>query len=46
MEELNKNNPFKTPEGYFENFSGDLFDKLSEEKLDVPKEDGLSLIHI
>jgi len=43
MEELNKNNPFKTPEGYFENLSNALLDKLSEEKLDLPKEDGFTV---
>lgn len=43
MEEFNKNNPFKTPEGYFENLEGSLLDKLSEEKLDLPKEDGYAV---
>jgi len=43
MEELNKKNPFKTPESYFENFSDGLLDKLSEEKLDLPKEDGFTI---
>jgi len=43
MTESNKNNPFKTPEGYFENFMDGLLDKLSEEKLDVPKEDGFTI---
>ncbi len=40
MKESNKNNPFKTPKGYFENFEGNLLDKLKEEKLDLPEEDG------
>ena len=43
MEELNKNNPFKTPESYFENFSDALKDKLSEDKLDLPQEDGYAV---
>ena len=43
MEELNKNNPFKTPEGYFENLSDSLLDKLSEENLDLPKEGGFAV---
>jgi hypothetical protein len=40
MEDLNKNNPFKTPEGYFENFTDGLMDKLNEEKFNLPKVDG------
>ena len=43
MEELNKNNPFKTPEGYFENFSDALEDKLSIDKLNLSKEDGFTI---
>ncbi|MEP3209595.1 MAG: hypothetical protein ABJN95_10420 [Maribacter sp.] len=43
MKELNKNNPFKTPEGYFENFTDGLLDKLSEEKLNLPKDDGFAV---
>ncbi len=41
--EFDKENPFKTPEGYFENFSDGLLDKLSEEKLEVPKEHGFAV---
>ena len=40
MEDLNKNNPFKTPESYFENFTDGLMDKLNEEKFNLPKDDG------
>ncbi|TMM53703.1 hypothetical protein FEE95_17545 [Maribacter algarum] len=40
MKASNKNNPFKTPEGYFENFTDGLMDKLNEEKFNLPKEDG------
>ena len=40
MKELPKNNPFKTPEGYFENFSKSLDDTLRLEKLNVPTEAG------
>lgn len=40
MTAFNKNNPFKTPEGYFENFSESLDDTLRLEKLNVPKETG------
>lgn len=43
MEELEKNNPFKTPEGYFENLTDKLMDKLNEEKGDLPKEDGFTI---
>ena len=39
----NKNNPFKTPEGYFDNFTDGLLDKLGEEKLNIPKEDGFAI---
>lgn len=43
MEASNKNNPFKTPEGYFENFTGNLMDKLDEGRLDLPKNDGFTV---
>lgn len=43
MEELNKNNPFKTPEGYFEGFTDDLLNKLDEETFDLPKEEGFTV---
>lgn len=43
MEEFNKNNPFKTPKGYFENLEGSLLDQLSEEKLNLPKDDGFAV---
>ncbi|MFS4492172.1 hypothetical protein [Maribacter sp. 2308TA10-17] len=43
MEASNKNNPFKTPEGYFENFTDGLMDKLNDEKSDLPKEDGFAI---
>lgn len=43
MEEFNKKNPFKTPEGYFDTLSDKLKDKLSEEKLNLPKEDGFTV---
>ncbi len=40
MEASNKKNPFKTPEGYFENFTDGLMDKLNQEKGNLPMEDG------
>jgi len=40
MKELNKQNPFKTPEGYFEDFSDSLRNRLSEEAAGIPKNDG------
>lgn len=43
MEELNKDNPFKTPEGYFENLTDNLFDKLNEKKIDLPKKSGFAI---
>lgn len=43
MEELNKNNPFKTPEGYFEKFTDSLMGKLNEEKSDLPEEEGFAV---
>lgn len=43
MEEFNKNNPFKTPEGYFESFDDRLMKKLSEESSNIPKEEGFAV---
>jgi len=43
MKKLPKNNPFKTPESYFENFMGNLSDKLSPEKPNLPEEDGFAV---
>ena len=43
MEEFNKNNPFRIPEGYFEDFNDRLMDTLSEEKLNIPKEGGFAV---
>ncbi len=40
MKELNKKNPFKTPEGYFKDFSDTLRNRLSEEGTGLPKNDG------
>lgn len=43
MKELNKNNPFKTPEEYFEGFDARLKDKLSEESSNIPREEGFAI---
>ncbi len=43
MEELNKNNPFKTPEGYFEKFTDDLMGKLNQKRSDLPEEEGFAV---
>lgn len=43
MKEFNENNPFKTPEEYFESFDDRLMDKLSEESSNIPKEEGFDL---
>lgn len=34
----NKNNPFKTPEGYFDSFQENLMDKLTKDEPVIPKE--------
>ena len=39
MKDSQKNNPFKTPEGYFENFADNLLNKLSKESLDLSDPD-------
>lgn len=43
MTAFDKNNPFKTPKSYFDNFRDKLMSKLNEEKLELPKEDGFKL---
>ena len=43
MKKINKNNPFKTLEEYFEGFDKRLMDKLSEENTNIPKEEGFDL---
>ena len=43
MEELNKNNPFNTPEGYFENFTDGLLEKLNEKANDLPPQSGFAI---
>lgn len=40
MAAFDKNNPFKTPQEYFENFSESLDDALRFEKLNLPKKAG------
>lgn len=43
MKEANKNNPFKTPKGYFEDFSDNLMKRLPESGIDIPKNDGFGV---
>ncbi|WP_289040347.1 hypothetical protein [uncultured Zobellia sp.] len=43
MEPLDKKNPFKTPEGYFDKFDKTLFEKLSSGGSVIPKEEGFKL---
>ena len=43
MNNSNKNNGFKTPEGYFDNLNERLMEKLSEEDSIIPKQDGFGL---
>jgi hypothetical protein len=40
MSKLNKKNPFKTPEDYFEGFNDRLTEQLPKESSSIPKEDG------
>lgn len=40
MKKSNKNNPFKTPEGYFDNFTDNLLGALNQDNHGIPKEDG------
>ncbi len=40
MEKLNNKNPFKTPEGYFEDISKGLTKRLSEKGIDIPENEG------
>ena len=43
MKDSNKNNPFKTPEGYFEGFEARLRNTLSEEMSRIPEESGFAV---
>lgn len=43
MKKFDKNNPFKTPEGYFKEFDGKLLDKLSYGEPTIPKKDGFGM---
>jgi hypothetical protein len=43
MKESNKNNPFKTPEGYFDNLKDRLLDTMNKEKINLPEKDGFSI---
>ncbi len=43
MNKSDKNNDFKTPEGYFESLTDKLLDKLSKEDSILPKEDGFTI---
>ncbi|MGB5556227.1 MAG: hypothetical protein WBM83_16340 [Flavobacteriaceae bacterium] len=40
MGNLNKNSGFKTPENYFEDFTGAFMQKLDEKETTLPKQDG------
>lgn len=39
----NHKHPFKTPEGYFDNFQNELMAKLSEEKVAMPKDSAFNV---
>jgi hypothetical protein len=43
MKASDKNNPFKTPDSYFDKFSDILSKRLREENIEIPKEDGFIL---
>lgn len=43
MKASDKNNPFTTPPSYFEEFSQNLKNRLSEEELTIPKEAGFKV---
>jgi hypothetical protein len=43
MNDSDKNNGFKTPEGYFENFVDKLMGKLLEEQSVLPKQSGFAV---
>jgi len=43
MKKKHKNNAFKTPENYFEGFNDRLFDRLGEDKIELPKNDGFKV---
>lgn len=43
MKEANKKNPFKTPKGYFEDFSENLMKRLPENGIVIPKNDGFTV---
>jgi len=43
MKEFDKNNPFMTPEGYFEEFDRKLLNKLSQGKPAIPESDGFRI---
>jgi len=42
MKELNKNNPFKTPEDYFDNLTDKVMDSINSESSKLPSTDGFS----
>lgn len=43
MGKKQKNSGFKAPEGYFENFTDDLLNKMSKETSSLPSEDGFKV---
>lgn len=40
---MNKNNPFKTPEGYFDSLKDRLMDAASEQQADLPGKEGFKV---
>ena len=43
MKHMNKNNPFKTPEGYFDSLKDRLLDAVSSDDSGLPADDGFSV---
>jgi len=43
MKKIDKKNPFKTPEGYFDEFHEKLVERLSDDKVVIPDKDGFKM---
>lgn len=43
MDKLNKNNPFKVPNGYFDTFTGNIMKRVVKEDISVPSNEGFKI---
>ncbi|MEZ4971184.1 MAG: hypothetical protein R2814_16265 [Flavobacteriaceae bacterium] len=43
MDRLNKNNPFKVPDGYFDSFTGNILKRTAGEENSVPSNEGFKI---